>query len=86
MMKAGAPMIGGISTPPVEAQASVAAAVWGEKPVFFIVGIETAPVDSTFEITEPDIEPMRPEAKIATSSAPAARASSNPRRFGVRAV
>ncbi len=36
----------------------------------FIAGIETAPVVMTFEITEPDIEPMKPEAKIATLAAP----------------
>ena len=36
----------------------------------FIAGIDTAPVVSTLEITEPDIEPMKPEAKIATLAAP----------------
>ena len=70
MTKAVAPMIGGISTPPVDAQASVAAAVRAEKPVRFIAGIETAPVVSTFEITLPDIEPMKPLAKIDTFAAP----------------
>ncbi len=69
-MKAVAPMMGGMSTPPVEAQASVAAAVLAEKPVLRIAGMETAPVVSTLEITEPDIDPMKPEAKIETLAAP----------------
>ncbi len=63
-------MIGGIKTPPVEAQASVAAAVLAEKPVLRMAGIDTAPVVSTFEMTEPDIDPMKPLAKIDTLAAP----------------
>ncbi len=63
-------MIGGMRTPPVEAHASVAAANRREKPVFCMAGIENAPVVSTLEITDPDMEPMKPEAKIATLAAP----------------
>ena len=70
MTKAVAPMIGGINTPPVEAQASVAAAVLAENPVLRIAGIDTAPVVNTFEMTEPDIDPIKPLAKIETFAAP----------------
>ena len=70
MMKAVAPMTGGASTAPVEAQASIAPAVDGLKPVFFMAGIVIVPVVSTFEITEPLIEPSRPDEKIATLAAP----------------
>ena len=63
-------MIGGINTPPVDAHASVAAAVLRLNPVFRIAGMDTAPVVSTLEITEPDMDPMNPDAKIDTFAAP----------------
>ena len=63
-------MIGGINTPPVEAHASTPPATWGAKPIRFIAGIDIAPVVSTLVITLPLIEPIRPEAKIATLAGP----------------
>ena len=39
-------------------------------PTRFIAGMVITPVVSTLEITEPDIEPMNPEAKMATLAAP----------------
>ena len=44
----------------------------------FIAGIETAPVVSTLEITLPDIEPMKPLAKIATLAGPPRRCPTRP--------
>ena len=70
MTKATAPMIGGIITPPVEAQASTAAAVLGENPVRFIAGMDTAPVVMIFEMTDPLIEPISPLPTVATLAAP----------------
>jgi len=43
MMKAAIPMTGGVIWPPVEAQASIAAARWGGSPRGFISGIVTVP-------------------------------------------
>ena len=68
--KAVAPITGGASTAPVEAQASIAAAVVGRKPVRFIAGMVIAPVVRTLEITLPLIEPSNPDEKIATLAAP----------------
>src|SRR3546814_14334774 len=70
MTKAVAPMIGGISTPPVEAQASTPPAKAGLKPTFFIAGMVMQPVVSTFETTLSLIEPNRPDEKIATLAGP----------------
>ena len=46
----------------MEATASIAPAVLGLKPAFFIAGIVTTPVDITLETAEPEIEPMKAEA------------------------
>ena len=70
MTKAVAPMTGGARTAPVEAQASMAAATDGLKPVFFMAGIVMVPVVRTLEMTLPLIEPSRPDEKIATLAAP----------------
>ena len=44
MMKAAAPMIGGMSCPPVEAQASTAPAKGAEYPTRFMRGMVKIPV------------------------------------------
>ena len=60
MMKAPAPMTGGISGPPVEAAASTPAAKRGVKPARFISGMVITPVVTTLATEEPEIEPIRP--------------------------
>ena len=70
IIKAVAPIIGGIRTPPVDAQASTPPATCGLNPILFIAGIERAPVVRTFVITLPLIEPINPDAKIATLAGP----------------
>src|SRR5882724_4278401 len=52
MMKAAAPITGGISWPPVEPTDSIAAARYAEKPDFFIAGMVTTPTASTFDTAE----------------------------------
>ena len=63
-------MIGGISTPPVEAQASTPPAYLAEKPSRFIAGMVSVPVVSTLVTGPPDIEPNRPEENTATLAGP----------------
>ena len=53
MTNAVAPMIGGMNTPPVEAQASTPAAYSMLKPTRRIAGIESGPVVSTLLIGPP---------------------------------
>ena len=70
MMKAPAPMTGGISGPPVEAAASTPAAKRGVKPARFISGMVITPVVTTLATEEPEIEPISPEASTATWPGP----------------
>ncbi len=63
-------MTGGISTAPVEAQASIPAACSRSNPVRRIAGIDIAPVVSTLVITLPLIDPSKPLEKIETLAAP----------------
>ena len=63
-------MIGGIITPPVEAQASIAPAVFDRIPMRFIAGMVSDPVVRTLVTGPPDMEPKRPEEKIATFAGP----------------
>ena len=60
MTKAPAPMIGGISWPPVEAAASTPAANFGGKPARFISGMVMTPVEAVLATAEPEIVPVRP--------------------------
>ena len=64
MMNAVAPITGGMSWPPVEAQASTAAASRGGKPCFFMSGMVTMPVATMFDTTIPDTEPKRLDERI----------------------
>src|SRR5699024_2473548 len=64
------PMIGGNKLPPVEAHASIAAAILGEYPVFLAIGIVNGPVVTTFAVGLPEIEPNNALAKIAIFAAP----------------
>ncbi len=70
MMKAPAPMIGGISWPPVDAAASTPAANRGAKPARFISGMVITPVVTTFATEEPEIEPISPDPSTATWPGP----------------
>jgi hypothetical protein len=70
MTNAVAPITGGASTAPVDAQASMAAAYDARKPLFFITGIVIVPAVSTFEMIDPDIMPRSPLAKMQTLAAP----------------
>ncbi len=58
MMKAAAPMMGGVNIPPVEAQASMAPAISAVYPVRFIRGMVKVPVVTTFPTGEPEIIPI----------------------------
>ena len=70
MMKAAAPIIGGIICPLTEAATSIAPALTAGNPVFFIIGIVNVPVVTTFAIEEPLIMPVKPEAMIEAFAGP----------------
>src|SRR5699024_788680 len=70
MIKAAEPMIGGISWPPVEAVASVAAATCGLKPAFFIIGMVNEPEATVFATAEPETIPCSPDATTAALAGP----------------
>ena len=72
MMKAAAPMTGGMICPPVEATASTAPAKWGWYPTLFIRGMVNIPVVQTLATEEPEIVPMIPELTTATLAGPPA--------------
>ena len=66
MTKAVAPITGGISVPPVEAQVSTPAAKVPRMPIRRMAGMVITPVVSTLVMTLPLIEPISPDEKIAT--------------------
>ena len=70
MMKAAAPMMGGVTCPPHEAEASTAPAKRGEKPTRFIIGIVITPVVTVLAMAEPEIMPNRPEDTTETLAGP----------------
>ena len=70
MMKAPAPIMGGMSCPPVDAQASTAAATSGLNPERFIRGMVTAPVVATLATDEPFMVPIMAEATTETLAGP----------------
>ena len=70
MRNAVAPMIGGAICPPFEATASMAPASCGRKPLRFISGIVTTPVERMLPTVVPLIEPKAAEARIATLAGP----------------
>ena len=57
---APAPMIGGITWPPVDADASTPAANCGRNPLAFINGMVMIPVDAVLATAEPDMVPVSP--------------------------
>src|SRR5699024_1606161 len=70
MMKAAAPIMGGISCPPVEAVASVAAATCGLKPARFMMGMVNEPEATVLATEDPETIPCRPEAATAALAGP----------------
>ena len=63
-------MTGGMSWPPVEALASMAAARCGRKPTRTISGIVTMPMVSTFDTALPEIVPNSEEPTMAILAGP----------------
>ncbi len=70
MTKAPAPMIGGMSWPPVDAEASTPAANFAGKPAFFISGMVMTPVETVLATAEPDTVPVSAEPITATRPGP----------------
>ena len=70
MMKAAAPITGGMSWPPVEPTDSIAAARYGVKPDLIMAGMVTMPTASTFDTALPEIMPNSAEPTTAILAAP----------------
>ena len=70
MMKAAAPITGGINCPPVEPTDSIAAARVGEKPERAISGMVTMPTATTLLTAAPEIMPNSAEPTTAILAAP----------------
>jgi len=70
MMKAAAPMTGGMICPPVPAAASTPAAKTGLYPTLFMRGIVKEPTVTALATEEPLMEPMKPLAMTATLAGP----------------
>ena len=70
MMKATAPMTGGMICPPMEAVASTAPANSARNPVRFMRGMVKAPVVTTLAMAEPFTVPRRALEKMATFAGP----------------
>ena len=64
MIKAEAPITGGISCPPVPAVARRAALNTGLNPPLFIIGYVMTPTEATLAAALPLIIPKRPEARM----------------------
>ena len=63
-------MMGGVTWPPQEADASTAEANWAEKPFFFIMGIVNDPVVAVLAMGDPEIIPKNPEETTDTFAGP----------------
>src|SRR5215472_11391072 len=66
MRKAAAPITGGMSWPPVDPTASIAAAICAGNPERFISGMVTTPTAETFATALPEIMPKNAEPTTAT--------------------
>ena len=69
-MNAAAPITGGMSCPPVEPTASIAAAIWDGNPARFMSGIVTTPTAETLATALPEIMPKKAEPTTATFAEP----------------
>ena len=67
---AAAPIIGGIICPLTEAATSTAPALTAESPVLFIIGIVKVPVVTVLATEDPEINPVRPDARMAAFAGP----------------
>jgi len=54
----------------MEAAGSIAPAIWGLNPAFFIMGMVNAPVETVLAIALPEMEPKKPLAITATLAGP----------------
>ena len=70
MIKAAAPMIGGISCPFTPAATSIAPAFVRERPAFFISGMVNVPTVTTFAVELPETMPVRPLAMTEALAGP----------------
>ena len=70
MMKAPAPITGGMNWPPVEATDSTAPANTGRYPIFFIRGMVKDPVLTTLATAEPLMVPNKALLMTATLAGP----------------
>ena len=70
MMKAAAPMIGGMIWPLVDAATSIAPALTAGMPMRRMTGMVNVPVVTTLAMDEPEIIPVMPEARIAALAGP----------------
>src|SRR5690625_4895936 len=70
IIKAAAPINGGIICPPVDAEASVAAANSGLNPAFFIIGIVKDPEATVFPTELPETIPCKALAATAAFAVP----------------
>ena len=72
--KAAAPIIGGIICPLTDEQLQLLL-LFLEKPVLFIIGIVKVPVVTVFAIEDPEINPVKPDPKIAAFAGPSSHFS-----------
>ena len=70
MMKAAAPMTGGMSWPCTEAATSTAPATCGRNPTFFMSGIVIDPTVTVLAIDEPEMVPNAADATTAALAGP----------------
>ena len=85
MMKAAAPMMGGMICPLVDAATSMAPALTAGMPMRRMTGMVNVPVVTTLAMDEPEIIPVMPEARIAALAGPPlkrpTRANDRPRKY-----
>jgi hypothetical protein len=84
MIKAAAPMMGGIKIPPVEATASTAPAKAGGYPLFFIIGIVNEPVEATFAVAAPESIPKNALVITATFAGPPVLCPAMPKAISLK--
>ena len=77
-------MTGGISCPPSEAVTSMAAAMWGLNPSFFIRGMVIEPVETTLAIELPDTVPISPLPMTAVFAGPPSMWPTSPLHRSIR--
>ncbi len=70
MIKAAAPMIGGVICPPAEAAASTPPAKWPGYPRRFMLGIVSAPVETVLATEDPEIVPKNADDTTETLAGP----------------